>query len=404
MMPVPDILIGMYSVISNAVALVMDIQSPIVYSKDIDDNNEKGCLTWNPLDFDGSVALIKSGDCSNEMKVQNAQDAGALAVIIFNADSDLPELMSGINSPTIPATMIGLADANNVINYIHENAPEPSAIEILAETTHKIVDALGMVLYHSSLRGPNNNFNITKPDITAPGSHVFAAIAELGQPAPQYYTATGTSQSTAVISGSMALIKSLRPNLSPSEIKSVMMLSANNSIVFDNGNNTNPDDIGSGMLDLVKAVNTPLVMDENLENYTNANPAIGGLAETLNIASLRNNSCANGCRWTRTLTNKSDNVHSWTISANTDSGSEIAISGIAISGDNLPIENISTLGFNLVPEQSISLEIEYRLLSGPVNEYRFATITFTSTQETVPQSQLSMVVYLDDFIFNNGFE
>jgi hypothetical protein len=310
--------------------------------------------------------------------------------------------MSGINSPTIPATMIGLSDANNLINYIQENTPNTSLIEILSETKHKVVDAIGMVLYHSSLRGPNNNFNITKPDITAPGTDIFAAIAELGQPAPQYYTATGTSQSTAVISGSMALIKSLRPNLTPSEIKSIIMLSANETIKFDDGNNTNPDDIGSGMIDIVKALNTPLVMHESLENYTNANPSNNGKPETLNLASLRNNSCASGCIWSRTFTNKGNNFHSWIISAQTDAGSEIYVNGILLSDNSN--EAISSLGFNLVPNQSITLEIQYKFDSGELNEHRYGTITFTDTLFALPQSKLTLAVYLDDFIFNNGFE
>jgi len=392
-MPVADFLMGIYSIISDGVAFVNDLESNIIYSKNIDTNNEFGCLAWNAQDFDNVVALIKSStlnpECSNETKIQNAEDAGALAVVLFNADSNLPELVTGINAPLIPATMIGLSDAENLISYLQDNAPELTNIEIIAETRHKIVDELGLVLYHSSLRGPNNRFNVTKPDITAPGTNVFAAIAELGQPAPQYYTATGTSQSTAVISGSLALMKSLLPTLTPSELKSLMMLTAENNIKFDDGESTNSDDIGSGMLNLVKAVNSVLVMDESIQNYTEANPETGGEPKTLNLPSLRDNHCGNGCSWERTFTNIDSVFHQWDISTATDINSTILVSPTSLT---------------LRPGQSKSIQITYQPISGNLEEYRFGQIMLKDAEVNLPNSQLNIVVYLNDLIFNNGFE
>lgn len=395
MLTVPEMLTHMYSVISDGVAFMADIESSIVYAKDVNSENENGCLIWDPMDFVDVVALIKSSeDCSDESKIQNAENAGAIAVIIFDAESDIPTQMNEIDSPTIPATMIGLTDGNNLITYLQENSPNLSEIEIVAEATHKVIDALGMVLYRSSYRGPNNRFNVTKPDITAPGTNVLSAILEIPNLPSQYLKGRGTSQSTAVMSGSMALLKNLRPNLTPSELKSAMMLSANDAITFEDGNVTNTDDIGSGMLNLVKAANTVLVMDESIENYINANPENNGMPNTLNLASLRNNDCITNCKWLRSFTNKDDVTHSWSITSESDSGSDILV-----LSNNTPVTQ-----FTLESGKSITLEISYSMVSGPINEHRFAKVLFTDIESLIPQSKLTLVVYLDDFIFNNGFE
>ncbi|HHL31665.1 MAG TPA: hypothetical protein ENJ41_03705, partial [Oceanospirillales bacterium] len=324
--PVPNFLLDMYSLLAAGISMIADINAPVIYARDIDVNNEDGCLAWNPLDFDTAVALLKTGNCSAESKVQNAEDAGAVAVIIFNDAADVPMQLTGINSPTIPAVMIGLTDANNMIAFIQANTPTNTLLQILAESSHRIVDALGMVLYHSSLRGPNIQFGVSKPDISAPGTDIFAAIAELGEPAPQYFTATGTSQSSAVISGSLALLKNVHPDWTASELKSALMLTAQDNMLHEDGTTTNTDDIGAGMMDVALAVNTVLVMDETFNNYLNANPAIGGLPENLNLPSMRNNDCNISCTWSRTFTNKGSVTRPWMLTTATDNNSEITLS------------------------------------------------------------------------------
>lgn len=393
-LPVPDFLIDIYSLLAQGITIIVDINAKVFIASDVDINNELGCTAWNALDFNAAIALIKSGTCSNESKVQNAEDAGAIAVIIYSANSDLPETMTGINTPTIPAIMIGLTDAINIINHVQVNVANDTIIEILADTKHKIVDALGFVLYHSSLRGPNDNFDITKPDLTAPGTNIFAAIAELGELAPQYFTTTGTSQSSAVTSGSLALLKNIHPNWSPSELKSSIMLTAQYGpigISHEDMSATTTDDVGSGLLDIQLAANTVLVMDESMTNYVNANPDIGGLPHTLNIPSLRNNRCFWNCNWSRTLVNKDSKEHTWIVLVDHDSNSNITV---------VPSS------FTLMANESVQLEIGFEnVLGGAINQNRFATVTLIDTNfDETPRAKLTIVVKIDDLIFKAGFE
>lgn len=389
-MPVPDFLIEMYSVLADGVTILFDLQAEIYYAKDINSNNEEGCLIWNPNDFDSAIALIKSGGiCSNQDKVQNAENAGAIAVIIFDAENTIATAMSGINSPTIPSTMIGLDDANNVISHIQTNSGQNTLVEILSETKHKIIDALGLVLYHRSLTGPNNAFNISKPDIAAPGTNIFAAIFDLGAPEEQYLATNGTSQSTAAVTGALVLLKNIHPGWSPSELKSALMLNANDNVLKENGHATNSDDIGSGIIDVAKAANSALVLNESYDNYLIANPENGGSPKTLNLASLRDNQCIETCSWQRTFTNKSSVAHSWDVTILTDNQSEVTV---------------SESNFTLLANQSITLDINFSRISGNDNQHKFAKIILTDSNAESPSVQLTMVVYLFDLIFMNGFE
>lgn len=76
----------------------------------------------NAADLSGKIALIRRGTCEFGNKALRAQEAGAIAVIIYNrpdpANADGPIAMgpgADGGNVTIPATMIGLADAEAVI-------------------------------------------------------------------------------------------------------------------------------------------------------------------------------------------------------------------------------------------------------------------------------------------------
>ncbi len=396
--PIPGFLMEMYSLLTDGVTLISDLQAQIIYAENIDNSNGNGCSNWGLNDFLGTIALIQSGNCSNEIKVQNAEDAGAIAVIVYQTDSDIPQLMTSVTSPTIPSTIIGKTDGENIINFINNTNPMITMVEILAETKYKIVNALGNVLFCSSLRGPNTSFDVSKPDLAAPGRDIFAAIAELGQPSPQYFTGTGTSQSAAVISGALALLKNIHPSWSPSELKSSLMLNANKSIIFGPSCSLGPslpigltttDDTGSGMLNIANAANSVLVLNETTINYMNANPEIGGIPSTLNLASMRNNQCNNTCNWARTLTNKGSTTRSWSVTTKTDGEFEL---------------NVSETNFTLNPDESIKLSIAFELLSGNRNLNKYGLVFLTDNSNETPQATLSVVVDFTEFLFSNGFE
>jgi len=65
--------------------------------------------------MNGKIALIERGSCAYTAKVIEAQNAGAIAVIICNDIEDHPVSMSGTNSSiTIPSVMIGQIDCQTI--------------------------------------------------------------------------------------------------------------------------------------------------------------------------------------------------------------------------------------------------------------------------------------------------
>lgn len=71
-----------------------------------------GCVPpTNPFDISGKIALIRRGNCNFSNKVKNAQDAGALAVIVYDTVPNNPVRLSmssegllGINIPAVFVT------------------------------------------------------------------------------------------------------------------------------------------------------------------------------------------------------------------------------------------------------------------------------------------------------------
>jgi hypothetical protein len=395
-LPIPEFLTNMFSLLANGVTFVADVQASIKYSADVTSKNVNGCSPWPALEFDASIALIPSYECDYETKIQNAEDAGAIAVIIINSGEQTPIIMTGISTPTIPAVMIGQTDADLIISFIQENSASNPTVQVLSESIYRIVNDYGLVIYHSSLVGPNQQFNITKPDIAAPGTNIYAAIADLGLPPPQFYDLTGTSQSAAAMTGGLVLLKNIRPSWSPSALKSVVMTSAANNFIHENnvehnyGDPTTTDDVGSGLVNLGLAANTVLVLDETYQNYQLANPNTTGDPKHLNLASMRDNNCEIKCSWMRTFTNMGSETKTWSIS-------------FLPAQDSTITASISE--FSLAAEESISIQFEFSSTGGTIDEYRFADVLIEDISKTSSTVRLTMAVkVVDDLIFTNGFD
>lgn len=75
-------------------------------------NPSQGCETiTNAAELSGNIALIERGDCAFVDKVQYAQDAGAVAVVMINNEPGDPVEMGGSSATiTIPSLMVYQAD------------------------------------------------------------------------------------------------------------------------------------------------------------------------------------------------------------------------------------------------------------------------------------------------------
>lgn len=370
--PVPTDVVDLFGLLGVANNFSGDVNAGLLYAGNVQAGNEEGCTAYTDnTAFTGKIALIMRGSCTFEDKINNADTAGAVGVIVFNGVSDVPIVMGGIETTTIPALMIGLADGNAIVNFISTVIATDVQALMSSTTVYALIDALGNVLNPGSLTGPNNSFNVTKPDINGPGTSIFAAYADAGAPAPQYNFLTGTSMSAPHVAGSAALLVAAQPTWTPSEIKSAMMMTADSSGTRSDGSSVTADDVGSGTVDLSKAALAGLVMDETFANYLAADPETGGDPATLNIPSVRNSTCGVSCNWTRTLTNKNyDTNTSWTVSAVTDGTFNLNVSPTSFS-------------FNVVPNADVIFE------NGFENATLKQVLTITATAVPTTNSGMS---------------
>ncbi|WP_440223715.1 S8 family serine peptidase [Dokdonella sp. MW10] len=281
--------------------------------------NVEGCTATGGLaagSMTGRIALIRRGNCTFEEKINNAVAAGAIATIIYN-NTPAPPIPMGLGTATArPSVMTSQANGQAISTFIASNATAQATIS--STTVVGIDPTVGDNLNSGSLRGPiAGGIEVTKPDITGPGTNIFAAYQGA---ANSYEFLSGTSMSSPHLAGSAALVKGLRPNWTVTEIKSAMQLTAKKEGLKDYTNGTpnsgqwDADDVGNGRIDMAKAARSGLVLNETYANFLAAS---GNQAaqRALNLPSMRNTACTPSCTWTRTVRNTLPGASTWNVSA-----------------------------------------------------------------------------------------
>ncbi|HOU43884.1 MAG TPA: S8 family serine peptidase [Anaerolineaceae bacterium] len=283
-----------------------------------EDGNPLGCADPGYTDnfYDGAIALIRRGTCTFSEKINTAAAAGASGVLIFT-DDRAPGAMS-VSGTTIPGVMLDIPGTfgQEIADWVAAQTDETVDISAF-DALHS--DEFGDIMADFSSRGPNTTFDLLKPDVSAPGMEILAAVSD-GVIDPdgeaEFDLLQGTSMSSPHDAGAAALLYALHPDWTPAEIKSALMLTAYDGLLKeDKTTPADPFDMGAGRIQLELAGLTGLVMDETTDNMLAADPAEGGDVKTLNIASLYNSSCVGECSWTRTFTSVADLPATYTVSA-----------------------------------------------------------------------------------------
>ena len=92
-----------------------------LYNDDVAGTRHSACIAAaNAPVINGKIALLKRGGCAFMIKVKNAQNAGAIAVIVMDSiPGESPFIMSGDdNTITIPAFMISYEDGLAIMNTL----------------------------------------------------------------------------------------------------------------------------------------------------------------------------------------------------------------------------------------------------------------------------------------------
>jgi len=168
----------------------------------------------------GKVALINRGVCAVSLKVDRAAKAGAVGVLIgLVASGDAISFSFGGGTMFVPTLVITLSTSNLIKANL---TPGPVVVTVSPAFTVPLIGSM----VSSSARGPSISYQAVKPDIGAPGASV-SAVAGSGTGQEAF---GGTSGATPMIAGSAALLLNAYPSRSPSEIKSLLMNTAETNI------------------------------------------------------------------------------------------------------------------------------------------------------------------------------
>ena len=189
----------------------------------------RGCNADPYLDDpNGKVALIDRGVCNISEKVRRASDAGAIGILIgliapgdavtFSNGGQCPEPADGTCKPS-------LVIIQSYANLIKANLSAPVNVSVTPDVVTPLVGSM----VGSSSRGPSYSFNAIKPDIGAPGASL---SAEVGTGTGETVFG-GTSGAAPMVSGSAALLIDAYPSRTVSEIKSVLMNTAETQIYIN---------------------------------------------------------------------------------------------------------------------------------------------------------------------------
>ncbi len=220
-----------------------------------------GCTPFPEFAFEGRIAVIDRGGCPPEFKVEFADRAGAVGVVIVNSEGrDSPEVLLGLETTDIPAFTIGYADGQRLLAALNG-----SAVSVTLDPARRSLSTASDQVAPFSSRGPSVSGGV-KPEIVAPGTFIYSAGQDF-DPNGDAYTETGfvtldgTSFAAPFVAGTAALVWQANPTLTNFQVRSAVINTANSGVLFGPEGLERVTSVGAGLLDARAAVQPSAVAD-----------------------------------------------------------------------------------------------------------------------------------------------
>ena len=251
----PGSVAGNYTAVEGAGNVSLADAGPITDDVTMVSGDGFACGAVDPI---AGIALASRGGCAFSDKYNNAEAAGAVAIIVFNDGANsgrIDPIVMSAPGTNIPGVMIGHFDGIALAAESGLNATMDEANTVSA--TNRIAGF--------SSRGPNNGaLDIIKPDVSAPGVAILAA----GAGTDTFMSISGTSMASPHVAGAFALLKQAHPDWSAAEARSALMTTARNGLLKTFGTQpADPFDVGAGEILPSDAFDPGLAYDVGLFEY-----------------------------------------------------------------------------------------------------------------------------------------
>ncbi len=252
------------------------------------EDDGKACSPLTNGSLAGAIALILRGDCGFATKVASAQKAGAVGVVLYQAESNLPFPPAGLAETGIPAVLIGNRDGKSLKTFLETHAD----YAVTLDPALKPEDAAADEVAFFSSQGPNIGSAAIKPELVAVGTDLYMATQKFDPNGDMYdargYTnSQGTSFAAPMVAGAVALVKQRNPSFGPAQLKSAVVNTAGGTL-YDYDYSGNPvtaavTAVGAGKLDVAKAVRATVTVTPPALSF-GVWGAAAPVAQTLRIA------------------------------------------------------------------------------------------------------------------------
>lgn len=213
------------------------------------DNNGLACNALPAGKLSGKIAFILRGTCTFEVKLANAQAAGAIGALVYTVQSDPDPIPMGVTASKLPAQMVSYNDGVALKAAIAANSNLNITLTFAVSAVP--VDPNRVALWSS--RGPNVDYGV-KPDLLAVGTSVYTATQSFDNTGEMYdpsgYTVVdGTSFAAPITAGATAVLKAAKSGLTAAQYRS-LMVNSTASLPSSPG----VQSTGAGLMNLANAV------------------------------------------------------------------------------------------------------------------------------------------------------
>jgi len=173
----------------------------------------------DPAKVAGKIVVCDRGVNDRVAKSREVKNEGGVGMVLTNTTA-----AQSINGDWHSVPTIHLTSAAAAPVKAYAATAGATASMTATDTTPVVAPVMaGFSSYGPALAG---NGDLLKPDITAPGVDVIAAVSPPGNSGRDFDAYSGTSMSSPHIAGIATLIKAAHPNWSPAAIKSAIMTTA----------------------------------------------------------------------------------------------------------------------------------------------------------------------------------